>query len=74
MRGWVKTSVIFGSTLMGNQVSKVIYEDFLPAALAIGQFVPAPQAHVIGHGLDQIQASLDLHRKGVSAEKLVVAL
>ncbi|RYG58662.1 Zn-dependent oxidoreductase, partial [bacterium] len=70
----IRTSFIIGTTLMNNEVSKVIYEDFLPQALAIGSYVAAPEPHVVGKGLDCVQVGLDLQVKGVSAKKIVVSL
>jgi NADPH:quinone reductase-like Zn-dependent oxidoreductase len=70
----IHTNFIFGSTLMDNEVSRVIYEDFLPEALADGQYVAAPDPYVVGKGLDYVQAAFDLQRKGVSARKVVVSL
>ncbi|PGH09549.1 hypothetical protein GX51_00655 [Blastomyces parvus] len=55
-------------------VASRIYMDFLPQALEICQFVPAPPPHVVGQGLDKIQEGLDLQRKGVSRKKIVVTL
>jgi NADPH:quinone reductase-like Zn-dependent oxidoreductase len=77
MKFWVRrihTKFIFGSTLMYNEVSKVIYEDFLPQALADGRYIAAPEPVVVGEGLDHIQAALDLQRQGVSAKKVVISL
>ncbi|KAF7593589.1 hypothetical protein BBP40_011209 [Aspergillus hancockii] len=51
-----------------------IYMEFLPQALEQRQFVPAPPPRLVGRGLNKIQEALDLHRKGVSGEKLVVTL
>ncbi|MCJ1372614.1 hypothetical protein MMC20_003839 [Loxospora ochrophaea] len=70
----VDKKFIFGSDLVKNEVSKVIYEDFLPAALAQGKFVAAPEPQVIGKGLEYVQEALDLNLKGVSAKKVVVSL
>jgi len=70
----VKTKFIFGSTLMDNEVSRVIYEDFLPGALAKGRYAAAPEPSVVGAGLNSLQAALDVQRKGVSARKVVVSL
>ncbi len=70
----VRVKSIFGSTLMDNEVGKAIYVDFLPAALAEGRYVAAPPPHVVGTGLEDIQAALDLHKRGVSASKVVVRL
>ncbi|KAJ5719765.1 chaperonin 10-like protein [Penicillium malachiteum] len=54
-------------------VSK-IYLEFLGPALAQGQFVPAPEPKVVGHGLEKINEALEINQKGVSASKVVVAL
>ncbi len=70
----MRTKFIFGSTLQNNEVSKVIYEDFLPQALADGRYVAAPEPYVIGTGLESVQAGFDAQRKGVSATKVVVSL
>ncbi|BEP14109.1 hypothetical protein acdb102_24200 [Acidothermaceae bacterium B102] len=69
-----RTKYIFGSTLKNNEVSKAIYEDFLPSALAEGRYVAAPSPSVVGHGLADLQHALDLQRKGVSAANVVVSL
>ncbi len=65
---------IFGTTLKRNEVSKVVYEDFLPDALAEGRYVPAPDPAVAGNGLECVQSGLDIQMKGVSAKKVVVSL
>ncbi len=70
----VRTKSIFGTTLMDNEVSKVIYEDFLPQALAHGHYIAAPVPVVLGQGLDYIQAGLDAQKQGISAKKVVIAL
>jgi NADPH-dependent curcumin reductase CurA len=46
--------------------------DFLPTALAKGTYRPAPDAMVVGEGLDKIPDALEQLQKGVSAKKLVV--
>ena len=70
----VSCKFLNGTDLMDNEVGKLIYEDYLPAALAQRTFVAAPEPMVVGHGLGHVQEALDLHRKGVSAKKLVVSL
>ncbi|KAF2084024.1 zinc-binding oxidoreductase CipB [Saccharata proteae CBS 121410] len=70
----VQAKFIFGTTLMSNEVSRVIYEDFLPSALEQRTFVPAPEPEVVGKGLEFVQEALDLYQKGVSAKKVVVSL
>ncbi|CAK7221651.1 hypothetical protein SBRCBS47491_004601 [Sporothrix bragantina] len=57
----------------GNAVSKV-FREFLPQALAQRQYVTAPRTRVTGHGLESLQAAMDVQKKGVSAEKVVVTL
>ena len=73
MRG-IRTKFIFGSSLVDNEVGRMIYEEFLPDALADARYVAAPDPLVIGRGLDQIPAALEAQKKGVSARKLVVSL
>jgi len=73
MKG-IKTHFIFGTSLMDNEISKVIYSDFLPAALADKRYTAAPDPLVVGHGLGSIPVALAAQKKGVSAKKLVVTL
>ena len=70
----VRTKFIWGSALLGNEVGPLIYERFLPAALAEARFVAAPEPLMAGHGLECIPAALERQRNGVSARKLVVTL
>ncbi len=70
----IRTVYIFGDTLFSNEVGKAIYEDFLPAALANGSYIAAPDPHVVGKGLEHLQTAFDLQKKGVSATKVVVSL
>ena len=70
----VRTKFIWGSALIANEVGPMVFEAFLPAALAEGRFVAAPSPTVVGTGLAQIPAALERQRQGVSATKLVVML
>jgi NADPH:quinone reductase-like Zn-dependent oxidoreductase len=70
----VRTKFIWGSSLLGNEVGPMIYETFLPAALADGTFIAAPDPLVLGQGLAALPASFERQREGVSARKLVVTL
>ncbi len=70
----VRTKFIWGSSLLGNEVGPMIYETFLPAALAEMRFTAAPDALVVGHGLEAIPLAIARQRQGVSARKLVVTL
>ena len=65
---------IFGSDLKDNEVGPAIYVDFLPKALKDGTYAVAPDAEIIGKGLESIQAGLDSLKKGVSAKKYVISL
>lgn len=73
LRG-IRTKAIFGTRLKNNDVGRVIFTDFLPQALASGRYVAAPAPLVFGHGLEFVQPALDLQRKGVSVQKVVVTL
>jgi hypothetical protein len=70
----VRTKFIWGSDLIANEVGPMIFESFLPTALAEARFVAAPSPMVVGTGLAQIPAALERQRLGVSATKLVVTL
>ncbi len=70
----VKTKFIWGSSLLANEVGPMIYETFLPAALAEGRFAAAPDPLIVGHGLEAIPEAIARQRQGVSARKLVVTL
>ncbi|MCJ1316859.1 hypothetical protein MMC15_002180 [Xylographa vitiligo] len=78
---WVKSKTrsigfkfIWGNTLAENEVGPAIYGDFLPVALERGTYVAAPEPHVVGKGLEHIQAAFELQKKGMSAKKVVVSL
>lgn len=70
----VKSKFAFASGITHNAVGKAIYVDFLPKALETGTFVPSPEPLCAGQGLESIQAAFELHKKGVSARKIVVTL
>lgn len=57
-----------------TEAGNTVWHDFLPAALANGSFKAAPRAHVVGKGLQHVQAGLDMNKKGVSAAKVVITL
>ncbi|WP_445444640.1 zinc-binding alcohol dehydrogenase family protein [Clavibacter sp. km3a] len=70
----IRATFIWGSALMHDKVGPMLWERFLPAALAEGRYVAAPQAEVVGEGLASIQPAMDRLRQGVSARKVVVTL
>ena len=73
-RNGVRTKMIWGSALLNTDVGPMIWESFLPSALADGRFVAAPEPVIVGHGLGAIPEALDRQLAGVSARKLVVTL
>jgi hypothetical protein len=54
--------------------AEAVWENFLPEALASGQIMPAPEAEVVGEGLEAIEGALGVWRKGVSGKKIVVSM
>eukprot|EP01037_Dinobryon_pediforme_P006451 gene6451-6518_t len=77
MRAWrkgVRTRFIWGGAPVNNAVGPMIFEQFLPAALAEGRYVSVPPARVFGEGLAAVPRALECQRQGVSATKLVVRL
>ena len=70
----IRARFIWGSSLMNNEVGPMLWEEFLPAALAEGRYVAAPEAQVVGSGLENVQTALDVLARGVSARKVVVSL
>lgn len=73
-RRGVRTGFIFGSSLLADDVGPLIYEDFLPGALAEGRYIAAPEPLIVGQGLAEVPAALDVQKRGVSARKVVVSL
>jgi NADPH:quinone reductase-like Zn-dependent oxidoreductase len=70
----VKTKFVLASNIKDSIISSVIFQDFLPKALAQGKYICAPKARIVGNGLESVQMAVDLVQKGVSAEKIVVTL
>jgi hypothetical protein len=70
----VRTKFIWGTSLLANEVGPMIYESFLPKAMAEARYSAVPEPLVVGEGLDAIPPALDRQRRGVSARKLVVTL
>lgn len=68
----IRTKAVFATSILHNEVSKLIYEEFLPGALCEGEYIAAPEPQVTGEGLDAIQTALDIQKQGVSASKIVV--
>lgn len=73
-RKHVRTSTIWGSSLMDTDLAPAIYEGFLPQALQSGAYVAAPPPLIVGHGLDAIRHAFERQKQGVSVAKVVVTL
>ncbi|KAI1319245.1 GroES-like protein [Xylariaceae sp. FL0255] len=57
------------------ELSKTLYEKFLPDGLATGMYKCVPGPLVVGTGLESVQAALERGKRGgVSCTKLVVSL
>ncbi|KAG9758736.1 oxidoreductase, partial [Aureobasidium melanogenum] len=69
-----KHNRVIATTITDNGIGEAIFADFLTQALSEGKFKPAPQAEVVGTGLESLQKGVDILRKGVSAKKLIVSL
>lgn len=72
-RAGIRTRSIWGGSLMNDEVGPLVFETFLPAALAERRYVAAPEPEVIGHGLGAIQQGFEVQRRGVSARKVVIS-
>lgn len=71
----VRSNFVWGATIEDNEVGKAIFRDFLPQALAQGQYICAPGPEIIGRDLGAVQSGLDTLKKGgISAKKLVIRL
>ncbi|RGP75520.1 hypothetical protein FSPOR_628 [Fusarium sporotrichioides] len=57
-----------------KELSSWIYNNYISNELANGNFIPAPEAQVVGHGLDSLQTAMDTLDAGVSAKKIVVTM
>jgi NADPH:quinone reductase-like Zn-dependent oxidoreductase len=57
-----------------KELSSWIYNDYISNEMANGNFVPAPEPKVVGHGLEALQAAMDTLDAGVSAKKIVVTM
>lgn len=51
-----------------------LWSKFVPKALESGVLKAKPDPLVVGHGLNKIQEAMDIQKKGVSAQKIVVTL
>lgn len=69
--GW---KFVFATSLIDNGVGKLVFEEYMPKALLEGSFVAAPEAEVVGKGLESVQTGFDRQAKGMTAKKVVISL
>ena len=55
-------------------VGDAVWRKYIPEALAVGKFQAKPDPFVIKGGLEKVQEGINLLRKGVSAQKIVVEI
>ena len=53
-------------------VGEAVWQNFMPKALASGQIRPLLKTVLAGHGLESVQAGIDIVKAGVSGSKVVV--
>lgn len=70
----IRARFVWGSSLMDNEVGTMLWQDFLPAALAGGPLPRCTYARGRRRRSPGSQPALDTLRRGVSARKLVVTL
>ncbi|KAK3984410.1 chaperonin 10-like protein [Cladorrhinum sp. PSN332] len=72
----VKYGFVWGTDLVDGKddLCGKVWNEYLPAALASGEYVAAPEALVVGEGLEKVQEGFEVCRRGVSAKKVVVTL
>lgn len=64
----------YGASLVDNEVGPAVFGDWFYQALEKGVLKCKPDAKIVGHGLESIQAGLEQMEKGASAAKYVVEL
>jgi hypothetical protein len=60
--------------LVADHVGVKVWKDFVETGLRAGKLRPKPEPRILTGGLDVIQDALELQKKGVSAQKIVVQL
>ncbi|KFA63389.1 hypothetical protein S40285_01828 [Stachybotrys chlorohalonatus IBT 40285] len=70
----VRTRFVTSITIKDNHVGKLVFRDYLPAALVQNNYRCVPKARVSGHGLEALQEAINITKDGVFAEKIVVTV
>ena len=63
--GDVTAKMAVAFTAKDDEAAGYVYNEYLPKALGAGKFILAPESHVVGHGLQDIQVAVEMHKKGV---------
>ncbi|KAL2841736.1 GroES-like protein [Aspergillus pseudoustus] len=64
---------VMAVSIRENEVSEMVYGDYLPKALAAGKYQTAPDPYIAGIGLGAIQGAFEAQKKA-SARKVVVTI
>ncbi|KAI1841313.1 hypothetical protein JX265_007928 [Neoarthrinium moseri] len=72
----VQGAVVWGvnPVLVPDHAGAPVWVDYIQEALRNGTFEAKPEPLVVGKSLGDVQAAMDLYKKGVSAQKIVVTL
>ncbi|KAL7624941.1 hypothetical protein AAE478_004155 [Parahypoxylon ruwenzoriense] len=70
----VTTKFVWVTDLMADEVGKMIYNEFLPAALPNGSYKANPDPQIVGSGFESIQQAMNVYEQGVSVRMIVVNL
>ena len=70
----VEVSPVAAMDLVGQRIdlSRWLFREWLPSALADESIVPSPPIEIVEGGLENTQGMLDRHKAGVSGKKLVL--
>jgi len=60
--------------MVPDHVGAKVWGDFVESGLQTGALRPKPEPKVLTGGLDVLQDALELQKKGVSAQKIVVQI
>ncbi|KIW06957.1 uncharacterized protein PV09_02616 [Verruconis gallopava] len=56
------------------EIGQAVWHDFMPTALETGKFLAKPDPVILRGGLSKVQDGIDMLRKGVSAQKVVIEI
>ncbi len=74
LKGGVGAKFVFGPIIVDNEVAGKVWGEYVGKALDKGTLKPAPDALIVGQGLDKVQEGMMKNKEGLSAKKVVVTL